>query len=116
MWRIAAVHADSSLDVAGVDERRRHKRQKEEAEAEVDSDECVGSVSKNDDQSEDEEHEEHVYDGEDAGGGDVGVQVGEVVNGGDEGIPGDEGADAQYHVCDVGQVERVLGDLSSVAE
>lgn len=47
-----------------------------------------------DDYHETEKADEHVSDGEDAVNGDFRVDVGEVVDGGDEGVPWEKETDA----------------------
>lgn len=68
-----------------------------------------------DDEEEGEEAEEHVADGEDAVDVGAGVEVGEVVDGGDEGVPWEEEAGAQDKVNGVSEEEGVLRRLPGAA-
>lgn len=68
-----------------------------------------------DDEEEGDEAEKHVADSEDAVDVGAGVEVGEVVDGGDEGVPWEEEAGAQGKVDGVGEVESVLRRLPGPA-
>lgn len=64
-----------------------------------------------DDDEEASETDYHVNDGEDTVDAGGGVEVREVIDGGDEGVPWKEEATAEGEVDDVGEVEGVFGDL-----
>lgn len=55
-----------------------------------------------DDEEEGDDADDHVADGEDAVDGGVRVEVGEVIDGGDESVPGEEVAGAEGEVDEVG--------------
>ena len=97
------VQPDSPLDVDEIQDRDHEQGDGEEHEAEVDPEASEALVRvEDDDHEEAEEADEHVDDGEDAVDGGGGVEVGEVVDGGDEGVPWEEEADAEGEVDDVG--------------
>lgn len=68
-----------------------------------------------DNREEEEEGDEHVDDGEDAVDAGLRVEIGEVVDGGDEGVPWEEEAEAEGEEDDVSEVEGVRGDLGGGA-
>lgn len=55
-----------------------------------------------DDEEDADEADEHVNDGEDSVNVDVGVDEGEVIDGGDESVPWEEVAEADGEVDDIG--------------
>lgn len=65
-----------------------------------------------DNKEEAEESDHHVNDGEDAIDADIWIEVGEVIDGGDEGVPGKEETGAQGKVDDVGKVVRIFRNLA----
>lgn len=64
-----------------------------------------------DDDDKAEEAHQHVRDREDAVHADVRVEIGEVIDGRYEGVPGEEVAAAEGEVDYVGQVEFVFSGL-----
>lgn len=97
------IQTDSPFDIDEIQDRDHEQGDGEEREAEVDPEagEALMGVEDDDDE-EAEEADEHVDDGEDAVDGGGRVEVGEVVDGGDEGVPWEEEADAEGEVDDVG--------------
>ncbi|KAF7829368.1 putative LRR receptor-like serine/threonine-protein kinase [Senna tora] len=71
----------------------------------------MGLVAIENDDEEGNDADEHVSDGEDAVNAGSGVQVREVIDSGDEGIPWEKVAEAEGEVDDVGKVALVLGNL-----
>lgn len=71
----------------------------------------MGFVTIKDDEEEGNKADEHVNDGEDAVNANFRVEVGEVIDGGHEGVPWKEVAEAEGEVDDVGEMELVFGDL-----
>lgn len=113
---VPQVEPGPAPDVEQIHDGYDEEAEDVEGEAEVDAKARGGAVSAvEDDEEEGEEAEEHVADGEDAVDVGAGVEVGEVVDGGDEGVPWEEEAGAQDKVNGVSEEEGVLRRLPGAA-
>lgn len=107
----AIIQADLALDVDEVHDGDDEEGEDEEGEAHVDADEGVGLAGVEDDEEETDEAHHHVYDGEYTVHADVRVEVVEVIDGRDEGVPWKEVPAAQSEVDYVGKVECVFWEF-----
>lgn len=98
----AAIQADPTLEIKGVEEGDDEERNDEEGEANVDPHIGVGLVAVEDYEGDPHEADQHVNDGEDAVNAGIGVEIGEVINGSDESVPWEKVTETQGKIHNVG--------------
>lgn len=106
------VQPDPSPNVEKIQNRNSEQTEHKQSHAKVDSEASIGFMSVKDDQNKAKKGGENISDGEDPIHVGIGVDIGEIIDGGDESVPGEEAAGSEDEIRYVSYVERIFRNFS----